>query len=75
MARHSRHMAEILRSVRPITISAASGIVYGGDRKESPKMQEVKFNYQNITAVVDRDSVRVINKNLVGGYGCISTAW
>ena len=27
-------------------------------------MQEVKFNYQNITAVVDRDSVRVINKNL-----------
>lgn len=43
---------------------SGNGIVYGGDRKESPKMQEVKFNYQNITAVVDRDSVRVINKNL-----------
>ena len=32
-----------LRSVRPITISAATAYVYGGDRKESPKMQEVKI--------------------------------
>lgn len=43
---------------------SGNGIVYGGDRKPSPKMQEVKFNYQNITAEVSKDSVRVINKNL-----------
>ena len=43
---------------------SGNGICYGGEREASPKMQEVKFNYQNITAVVDRDSVRVINKNL-----------
>ena len=29
-----------------------------------PKMQEVKFNYQNITAEVTADTVKVINKNL-----------
>ena len=43
---------------------SGNGIVYGGDRSESPKMQEVKFNYQNITAQVSEDSVKVINKNL-----------
>ena len=40
------------------------GIAYGGDREASPKMQEVKFNYQNITAKVSEDKVTVINKNL-----------
>ena len=43
---------------------SGNGIVYGGDRTESPKMQEVKFNYQNITAKVEKDQVTVINKNL-----------
>ena len=43
---------------------SGNGIVYGGERDESPKMQEVKFNYQNITAEVSADSVKVINKNL-----------
>ena len=33
---------------------SGNGIVYGGERDESPKMQEVKFNYQNISAVVDK---------------------
>lgn len=41
-----------------------NGIVYGRDRDVSPKMSEVKFNYQNITALVSKDTVRVINKNL-----------
>ena len=41
-----------------------NGIAYGGNRDASPKMQEVKFNYQNITAEVSADSVKVINKNL-----------
>ncbi len=43
---------------------SANGIVYGGDRTPSPKMQEVKFNYQNITAEVKEDRVLIRNKNL-----------
>ena len=43
---------------------SGKGIAYGGDREASPKMQEVKFNYQNITAKVSEDKVTVINKNL-----------
>lgn len=43
---------------------SGNGIVYGGDRDESPKMQEVKFNYQNITAEVSREKVLIKNKNL-----------
>ena len=43
---------------------SGNGIAYGGDREPSPKMQEVKFNYQNITAEVTADTVKVINKNL-----------
>ena len=43
---------------------SGNGIAYGGNRDASPKMQEVKFNYQNITTEVSADSVKVINKNL-----------
>ena len=43
---------------------SGNGIAYGGNRDASTKMQEVKFNYQNITAEVSADSVKVINKNL-----------
>ena len=43
---------------------SGNGIAYGGNRDASPKMQEVKFNYQNITAEISADSVKVINKNL-----------
>ena len=43
---------------------SGNGIAYGGNRDASPKMQEVKFNYQNITAEINADSVKVINKNL-----------
>lgn len=43
---------------------SGNGIAYGGERDASPKMQEVKFNYQNITANVEKDQVTVINKNL-----------
>ena len=43
---------------------SGNGIAYGGNRDASPKMQEVKFNYQNITAQVSENSVKVINKNL-----------
>ncbi len=55
---------------RPADYSfSGNGIVYGGDREPSPKMQEVKFNYQNITAEVSRTEVKVINKNLFVGTG------
>lgn len=43
---------------------SGNGIVYGGDRDVSPKMQEVKFNYQNISVSVTQDKVTVKNKNL-----------
>lgn len=43
---------------------SGNGIAYGGERDASPKMQEVKFNYQNITAQVAEETVKVINKNL-----------
>ena len=43
---------------------SGNGIAYGGERDASPKMQEVKFNYQNITAEVSKNEVKVINKNL-----------
>lgn len=43
---------------------SGNGIVYGGDRTPSPKMQEVKYNYQNISVEVFEDKVRIINKNL-----------
>ena len=43
---------------------SGNGIAYGGNRDASTKMQEVKFNYQNISAEVSADSVKFINKNL-----------
>ena len=43
---------------------SGNGIAYGGDREPSPKMQDVKFNYQNITAKVGTNHVTIINKNL-----------
>jgi len=46
---------------------SGNGIVYGGDRTPSPKMQEVKYNYRNISAEVDREKVRITNKNLFLG--------
>ena len=49
---------------------SGNGIVYGGNRDASPKMQEVKFNYQNITAEVQEESVLVKNKNLFTNTDC-----
>lgn len=43
---------------------SGNGIVYGGKREESPKMQEVKFNYQNISVEFVGSTFTVINKNL-----------
>ena len=43
---------------------SGNGITYGGDRSPSPKMQEVKFNYQNISVEVKPGQMIVKNKNL-----------
>lgn len=43
---------------------SGNGIAYGGERGASPKMQEVKFNYQNITVTVKKEGFEVWNKNL-----------
>ncbi len=43
---------------------SGNGIAYGGERKASPKMQAVKYNYQNIAVTVTKDGFEVWNKNL-----------
>ena len=53
---------------------SGNGIVYGGDRKPSPKMQEVKYDYQNIGVTVTEDAVTVCNKNLfmnTDAFACV----
>lgn len=44
---------------------SGNGICYGGERDASPKMQEVKYNYQNISVrFEENDTFTVSNKNL-----------
>ena len=43
---------------------SGNGVCYGGDRNPSPKMQEVKFNYQNISVAFDGMHFTITNKNL-----------
>ena len=43
---------------------SGNGICYGKDREPSPKMQEVKYNYQNIEVSIDGTTATVYNKNL-----------
>ena len=53
---------------------SGDGIVYGGDRMPSPKMQEVKFNYQNISVEVQEEQLFITNKNLfvnTDRYDCV----
>lgn len=55
---------------------SGNGICYGGERDASPKMQEVKFNYQNISVAFEEEGkFTVINKNLfadTGEYQCVA---
>ena len=43
---------------------SGNGIAYGGERNASPKMQEVKFVYQNLAVTVNEKDFEVWNKNL-----------
>lgn len=54
---------------------SGNGICYA-DGTETPKMAEVKFNYQNINAEVDAERVKIINKNLfvaTSEFDCVVT--
>ena len=54
---------------------SGNGIAYGGDRAPSPKMQEVKFCYQNIAISIDNSGFEVWNKNLftsTGAFDCVA---
>lgn len=54
---------------------SGNGIVHA-DGSKTPKMAEIKFLYQNISAEVSADSVKVINKNLFTctcAYDCVVT--
>ncbi|MFW5650357.1 MAG: glycoside hydrolase family 2 TIM barrel-domain containing protein [Acetivibrio ethanolgignens] len=55
---------------------SGNGICFGGDRKKTPKMQEVKYNYQGFSIRVDvqEKKVHIKNKNLFTSsesYDCI----
>lgn len=55
---------------------SGNGITYGGNRNPSPKMQEVKFNYQNIQIKIVDGKFTVINKNLftnTADFDCVAT--
>ena len=52
---------------------SGNGLVYGKDRDPSPKMQEVKYVYQNIAVTFTDKRIRVQNKNLftnTDAYAC-----
>ena len=54
---------------------SCNGIVFG-DGSESPKMQEVKYNYQSVFADVSRDSVTIRNHSLftsTAAWRCVAT--
>ena len=55
---------------------SGNGIAYGADREPSPKMQEVKYNYQNIRVYFEDDAFTVVNRNLftnTDAFSCIVT--
>lgn len=49
---------------------SGNGICYGGERNPSPKMQEVKYNYQNIAISFENSTFQVWNKNLFVNTDC-----
>ncbi len=54
---------------------SGNGICYGGERDASPKMQEVKFNYQNISVSFEEKEFTVTNRFLftdTDAFACIA---
>lgn len=61
---------------RPTDYSFSGNGIVAGDRMPYPKLQEVKFLYQNISVEVERDHFRVLNRNLFVStdvYDCVVT--
>jgi beta-galactosidase len=62
---------------RPCDYSfSGNGIVYGDDRMPSPKMQEVKYDYQAIRISFDGNEAVIANRNLftnTDAYDCLVT--
>ncbi len=55
---------------------SGNGIVYGRNRKPSPKMQTVKYNYQNLFVTFTDDTFTVINRHLFtdsSAFTCLVT--
>ena len=49
---------------RPCDYNFCGNGIFYADRKPSPKLQTVKYNYQSIVANVSESNVKIINKNL-----------
>ena len=61
---------------RPTDYNFSGNGIVDGARRISPKMQEVKFNYQNISVQVEKENFTVTNKNLfcsTDAYDCVVT--
>ena len=59
---------------RPTDYNFSGNGIVDGMRKPYAKMQEVKFNYQNIKVYVEADKVKVVNNNLftsTSEYDCL----
>ncbi len=52
---------------------SGNGIVYGGDRTPSPKMQEIRFNYRDIRVEFTDGGFRVKNRFLFTDTGAFRT--
>ncbi len=60
---------------RPTDYSFSGNGIVAGDRMPYPKLQEVKFLYQNLSIDVERDRFRVTNRNLfvsTDRYACVA---
>ena len=49
---------------RPCDYNFSGNGIVDGQRNPYAKMQDVKFNYQNIKVLVEKDSVKIVNLNL-----------
>ena len=61
---------------RPTDYEFSGNGIIDATRRPYGKIQEVKYNYRTVSALVSRDSVRVINKNLfvpTSVYDCVVT--
>ncbi len=59
---------------RPCDYNFSGNGIVDGQRKPYAKMQDVKFNYQNIKAYVSKDSVKIVNTGLftnTNEYDCV----